>query len=284
MEFKNYHLITDTASDIPEELIKEYNITVLPFGITINQKFYEDTRLLTAEKLNELVKASAELPKSSAISPSTFEKMFSSFPDDDLIIYAGLGSGFSVTFNNSLQASKKFKNVFVFDSENLSSGAGVFVLNIAKWLKDKKTITEIKSLVNDLKERLMVYFALDTLEFMHKGGRCSGLVKFIATRLKIKPIIKIKDNKAGVGKKPRGSYERAVETMNDMFRRDLENNNIDPNFVFVTTTLGYEDREKMFNEFKDNKSINLLRAQAGSVVFTHCGPRTTGFCYARKQK
>ena len=276
-----YHILTDTASDIPKDLVKEYDIRILPMCVIHKTTSFLEGVNLDLPKLDSLIKETGELSKTAATSPQAFKEVFEAYPEDEIVIFTGIGSGFSASHNNAVEASKNMKNVYVIDSQTLSSGIAVFVLNIAKWVKEGKEIDEILTLASDLRERLMVFFALDTLEYMAKGGRCSSLQKFAATLLKIHPIIRVKDNRAGVGQKPRGKYEKAVEVMNQMFKDDLDNNNVDPAFAFVTTTLGYKDQEVMFNFAKPlAKSVNLLKGQAGCVVYSHCGPRTTGYCYA----
>ncbi len=276
-----YHILTDTASDIPKDLVKEYDIRILPMCVIHKTTSFLEGVNLDLPKLDSLIKETGELSKTAATSPQTFKEVFEAYPEDEIVIFTGIGSGFSASHNNAVEASKNMKNVYVIDSQTLSSGIAVFVLNIAKWVKEGKEIDEILTLASDLRERLMVFFALDTLEYMAKGGRCSSLQKFAATLLKIHPIIRVKDNRAGVGQKPRGKYEKAVEVMNQMFKDDLDNDNVDPAFAFVTTTLGYEDQEVMYNFAKPlSKNVNLLKGQAGCVVYSHCGPRTTGYCYA----
>lgn len=276
-----YHILTDTASDIPKDLVKEYNIRILPMSVIHKTTSFLEGVDLDLPKLDSLIKETGELSKTAATSPQTFKEVFEAYPEDEIVIFTGIGSGFSASHNNAVEASKNMKNVYVIDSQTLSSGIAVFVLNIAKWVKEGKEIDEILTLASDLRERLMVFFALDTLEYMAKGGRCSSLQKFAATLLKIHPIIRVKDNRAGVGQKPRGKYEKAVEVMNQMFKDDLDSNNVDPAFAFVTTTLGYSDQEVMYNFAKPlAKNVNLLKGQAGCVVYSHCGPRTTGYCYA----
>ena len=281
---KKIGIITDCTSDLTKEMYEKYNIEVLPLYVVMKGKTYQDGIDITTEEMYKLVDKYNELPKTSNVSPAKWEEYFNYYLEKyDSIIYYGIGGDLSGTYQNAKIASLEFdsERVFIGDSKNLSTGIGLLVLKAAKYRDEGYSAKEIFEKVNELVPRVRTQFAINTLKYLHMGGRCSGVSKILGSALKLKPIIKVVDGKLEVSKKPIG-YVRALRTMLDNAYEDLDNMDLD--HVFVTHTVADSDAKYLKEELSKVIPSDCLReTNASGVIATHCGPRTIGILYLVKE-
>ena len=276
-------ILSDTASDLTKEMYEAHDVACVPFFVEVNGKSFQSGKDITVDELFEVAKKEKKLPRTSQVTPAKFMEYFKKGLEKyDNLIYIGIGSVFSGTFNNAYLASQEFEGkVTVIDSENLSSGEGLLVLKACKLRDEGKSVDEIVAEVKRCIPLVKTSFAVDTLEYLHLGGRCSGTAKIFGTLLKIKPIIKVVDGKMMVAKKPIGSYKKALDIMLENVVADLEN--IDLDNVLVTHCKADNDAKYLIEELKKlipEKCIHETFAE--SIVSTHCGPRTIGILYIMK--
>lgn len=274
-------IICDSSIDLPLSVIEEEDIEILHFTVTMNNVTYYDGKTITVDKMYELVEKYKQLPKTSAFGPETFEKTVKKFSDYDDIIITGIGSGFSSSFSSSRIGTMDFPNVHCIDSQNLSSGTGLLVLKMCKLRKEGKNANEIVEEIEKLIPLVRSQFAVNTLEFLHMGGRCSGASKLFGSMLRLKPIIKVVDNGMVVAKKPIG-FQKALNAMLDEVIR--EKDNIDLDHIMVTHSKADEDAQYLINELSKHfdKDI-IMETHASGTISTHCGPRTIGILYIAKE-
>ncbi|HHW99910.1 MAG TPA: DegV family protein [Acholeplasmataceae bacterium] len=275
-------IVTDCTSDLSEELIEKHNIHTVPLIVNIGGKSYKDKEEINTKELFEKVKEYDELPKTSALTPHTYYELFKDLIDQGYsVLYMGIGSGFSSCYQNSMIASEDLPKdkLRIVDSANLSSGIGLLLLKAAKFRDEGNSLNEIADKLEVLVPKVRTMFSIDTLEYLHKGGRCSGTARFFGSMLKIKPIIRVVDGKMVVAKKPRGKYKVALDTQLDYFMHDKDN--IDPENIFITHCLAHdEDIEYLKEKITQTIDVkNLHVTNASSVISTHCGPRTIGILY-----
>lgn len=275
-------IVTDCTSDLSEELIEKHNIHTVPLIVNIGGKSYKDKEEINTKELFEKVKEYDELPKTSALTPHTYYELFKDLIDQGYsVLYMGIGSGFSSCYQNSMIASEDLPKdkLRIVDSANLSSGIGLLLLKAAKFRDEGNSLNEIADKLEVLVPKVRTMFSIDTLEYLHKGGRCSGTARFFGSMLKIKPIIRVVDGKMVVAKKPRGKYKVALDTQIDYFMHDKDN--IDPENIFITHCLAHdEDIEYLKEKITQTIDVkNLHVTNASSVISTHCGPRTIGILY-----
>lgn len=276
-------IISDSTCDLTLELREKHNIEVIPLLVTIGGKTYKDGEDITTKELFKLVDENEALPKTSNASPAILEKYFSEFLEKyDQIIFCGIGSDLSGNYQNAMIAKDAFEDgkVFVVDSKNLSSGIGLVVLKGCKFRDEGLEASEIAKKMEEIVPNVRTQFAINTLKYMHMGGRCSGFTKILAITLKIKPILKVVDGVLGVSKKPIG-YNRALATLLEYIENDKDH--VDPDFVMVTHSLGEEDAPFLKeNLAKIVPECHVEETFAGGVIATHCGPRTIGILYIVK--
>lgn len=281
---KKIGIITDCTSDLTKEMYEQYNIEVLPLYVVMKGKTYQDGIDITTEEMYKLVDKYNELPKTSNVSPAKFEEYFKYYLEKyESIIYYGIGSDLSGTYQNAKIAASEFDEdkIFIGDSKNLSTGIGLLILKAAKYRDEGYSAKEIFEKVNELVPRVRTQFAINTLKYLHMGGRCSGVSKILGSALKLKPIIKVIDGKLEVSKKPIG-YVRALRTMLDNAYEDLDKMDLD--HVFVTHTVADSDAKYLKEELSKVIPSDCLReTNASGVIATHCGPRTIGILYLVKE-
>ena len=284
-------IMTDSTCDLDEEFIKENDIKVLPLHVSVegDTNDYLDGINITSEKVYELVEKYGNTPKTGARNLAEFMNDFEPYIKDGCdIIWTGIGTGLSSTYNNALLASKEFPEgrIEIVDSQNLSTGIGLLVVKMAKLRNEGLNIHQIADKIRELVPLVSAKFCINRLDYLYKGGRCSGMTKIFAHMLKIHPVAKVIDNKLQVYKKPRGDYRNAVDEQINEFLEDLKNDNIDLDKIFVTDS-GHMDGEDQYIIDTLSKYVNpeiITHTRAGCVISSHCGPKTIGILYITKHK
>lgn len=282
---KKIAIFTDSCADLGAIALNNSDFEIIPLTVNINETSYLDGIEITQKEIVDSVVKNKVFPKTSAVSPATFIERFTPYIEKGCdIVYMGIGSGFSATYNSVLVAMEEFPKdrIHVLDSKNLSSGIGFLVLKALKYRDEGLSAVEIVEKVSEIVDTLRVEFVVDTLDFIYKGGRCSGTTYFFAKHLKIHPILKAGDNKMGVYKKSRGRLSKAWDELLADFKNDLPN--VDLENVFIVGCQNKDGEEYMIEELKKLIPAESIRAiQVGSVIATHCGPNTTGIIYSVKK-
>lgn len=281
---KPIKIFADSTCDLSPELIQQYDIGIVPLYVTFNEVSYRDGVDLTPEGLYNLVTETGKLPLTSAPSPIDFMSYFDPFvKQGKQILFIALSSELSSTYQNALIASQEYEEgeITVFDSLNLSTGIGIQVLKAARAAEAGQSVPEITELLTRIRPKVDTEFVIDSLDYLHKGGRCSGMQNIMASLLKIRPVIKVIDGKMTPAYKVRGSREKAFEQMVSNALGNIEG--MDRETLFITQTMAKEDAlslEQMMRE-KVNPG-EILQTEAGCLISSHCGPKTIGIIYLRK--
>src|SRR5690554_435802 len=276
---RKINIVTDSTSDLSDELLKKFDIKVWPLYINFGEESFRDKVDIGAELLYKKVEEYGELPKTAALSPLKFHELFSEYSKDEDVIYMGIGSQLSVNFNNARLAAEEFDNVYLADSNNLSTGIGLQLLKMAKYRDEGLTAQEIVEKIKEVTPKVSTRFAINTLEYLHKGGRCSSTSKFFGTALNMKPIIKVIDGKMLAAKKPIG-FKKALNAMVSEALADKDN--IDLDYIMITHSLADKDAIYLKKKLESNGFTNIYITKASGVISTHCGPRTIGILYILK--
>ncbi len=277
-------LISDSTCDLSKTLLEQYNIDTIPLYVTFGDAYYRDGVDMTPDDLYRKVVEVGDVPKTAAAGPADFESVFKKHLDEGKqVLYLGIGSKFSASLQNAMVAKQNLgsDDIFLVDSENLSSGSGLLLLKAAKWRDEGYGPKDIRSWLRELIPKVRTQFVIDTLEYLHKGGRIKAISRFVGTRLKLKPIIKVVDGEMTVGKKPRGNMRIAIKRMLEDVFKDVEA--IDPEFVMITHSHADDSVKYIKQELSAKLDVqHLLETHAGCVISTHCGPGTVGVLYIEK--
>lgn len=277
-------IITDSTCDLSKEIIESRNIKVLPLYVRFGEDTYRDGIDITTDRLYELVEQKNEIPKTSAVSPGDFIEAFEPLIKDGYdIIYTGIGSSLSGTFQSAHIASLEFpeNRIYLVDSKNLSTGIGLLVLKACDLRDQGLSASDIKDRLLEIVPKVRSQFAIKTLDYLHKGGRASGTAKLLGTMLRIKPIIQVRDGKMDVYTKTMGKMSRALDVMLTDYINLGEQ--IDLDYVMITHSQAGKHVDYMSEivnqKLKPNK---LFVTEAGCVISSHCGPGTIGILYIVK--
>lgn len=278
-------IVADSTCDLSTELIEEYDITVIPLCIVMDDKSYYDGIEITPEEIYRWADANKTTPKTAAV---TFEKaveILKPMADaGDEIIFIGISEKMSTTCNviRLLRDEWEYDKIYSVDSMNLSTGIGLQVLYAAKLAKDGHSASEIVELVEARREKVRASFVVDTLTYLARGGRCNAVTALLANTLQLKPRITVTDGAMGVSKKYRGSLESVLLKYTKDMEADLLN--ADSTRVFIThsgcsreTVAGVRDYLESLHYFE-----NITETKAGGVISSHCGPNTLGVLYYMK--
>ncbi|ERJ10979.1 DegV family protein [Haloplasma contractile] len=276
-------IFSDSTCDLSKEVIAQYNIKIIPLYVSFGEDTYQDGIDINTKQLYKQVERSGCLPKTAAPSPGVISEYFKPYIEQEMdLVYIGISSKLSSTIQNALIAAKEFEEgrVHVVDSLNLSTGIGLLVLKAAKFASNGVSAINIANNIRNLVPNVKTAFVIDTLDYLHKGGRCSGVQHFVTSMLKIKPIIHVIDGQMSVGAKPRGK-KKALSLLLNMIKND--ENYLDPDFVMVTHSEAPEAAIILKDALSMNKGIDtVLETEAGCVISSHCGKGTIGILYITK--
>ena len=185
-------IIIDSASDITESEALEMGVTMLPMSIQFGAEEYQAGINLLPKEFYQKLLSCEELPKTSMINEYRFEKAFkNATKNGDEVIVILISSKLSGTYDAAKRTAEKFENkVFVLDSLSAATGERLLCQYALKLLKEGKTAGQVFDELEKAKKKLCVMAALETLEYLKKGGRISNTVAFVGEMLKIKPLVK----------------------------------------------------------------------------------------------
>jgi len=276
-------LISDSTCDLSIELLKEHDIDLVPLYVNFDQDSFFDGVNLTTPEMYQMVKERGILPKTAAASPGSFYEVFLKYVHLGMdVIYLGLGSKFSATFQSAHTAKSMIEegNIYLIDSQNLSSGSGLLLLKAAKLRKEGKSAVEIVTELEKLVPKVRSQFVIDTLDYLYKGGRLNALSAVMGTMLRIKPIIKVRDGVMAVGKKGRGSLKNGIDLM--LHEVLTQEEDIDLDFCMITHSISDDFTDYIKNQVKEIPFKNIYVTNAGCVISSHCGKGTIGILYILK--
>ena len=273
-------ITADSTCDLSEELLSRYNVKILPLTILLGEESFLDGAHYTPADMYRRYRADGTLPKTAAPSLQQITDFFTPFLNEGYeIVHLDISSELSSTFNNARIVSSELDGVYVVDSRMLSTGVGLLVIEGAECRDKGMSAAEIAEHLTALTEKVDTSFVLDTLEFMWKGGRCSGVAALGANLLKLKPALEMKDGKLGVYKKYRGSINSVYK---QYITERLSGKKVRPGHVFITESGEIEqsvidELEALVRELIPVQEIH--HTIAGCTVSSHCGPKTLGVLF-----
>ena len=283
-------IITDSASDMPEELEEKYGICILPFTIVIGDQSYVSREDFNAAGFYDLMAEHDEIPKTSQITPFEFQELFEAKAKEgytDLILVLINGKG-SATYGNALMAKEAFfedcaefvgkMNIYCFDGMGYSAQYGVPAVNAAKMVQDGKSAKEVVDYLTEDLPRRKVYFGMNTLKYAGKSGRIPSAAAFVGDKLNLKPIMKIYHQVLDTAAKVRGS-QKMIPKIVELTLQDMEPGTpyelicgndqemIDTTEKLMTEAVGYG---------------STFHYEIGAAVAANAGPQTVGISFRVK--
>ena len=273
-------ITSDSTCDL-NALVETRNIGIMSLQVNLGANAYFDGVDITPQDIFAFVEATKTLPKTAAPSIGDYEEFFKKeLKGYDELIHFNISSKSSGSYGFAKQAAESFNGkVHVIDSKALSSGQGLLVMKACDMRDEGKSAEEIVAAVNEIRNRINTSFVPDNLDYLHKGGRVSGMVKTVAGMFKIHPLIYMEDGQLVPGKKYKGKMSVLIK----QYVEDLKNlyPNYDKSRCFVTHSSADAElveaaKEKVKEIFEFDEIIETI---AGSIITSHCGRGTLGVLF-----
>lgn len=279
-------IVADSTCDLTKELAEKNGIQIVPLHIVLGEKEYLDGVEITPDEIYAWADKNEDTPKTSAVGFEEAMEVVKQVVDtDDEMIVFTISGKMSTTVNVFRMVVEELElenKVSVIDTENLSTGIGLILLKAASMVKEGKSRIEICQKIEELKRNVQASFVVDTLTYLHKGGRCSSVAAIAGGVLKLHPKIVVADGSMSATKKYRGKIDKAIWD----YVMDMEDalKEADSERVFITHS-GCEQAiiDKVYAYLSDMNYFNeIIVTRAGGVISSHCGYGTLGVLYLNK--
>jgi DegV family protein with EDD domain len=275
-------LVTDSTTYMPPELVKKYSISVAPQVLIWGDKTYKDGVDIQSDEFFTKLKTAKEMPTTSQVAVVSFQEIFQDLVNKDFEVLALLvSSKLSGTVQSALQAKELMGSagtkVNVVDSQSVAMALGFQVLAVARALEEGTSLKDAISLAEKSHEFTGIFFAVDTLEFLHRGGRIGGAQRFIGTMLNMKPILAIQDGRVEGIERIRTkakAHDRILElTIENVNRRS-------PVRLATLHANAGEDAKILLTKAEQAlHPVESIFTEVSPTVGTHAGPGTVGLAF-----
>ena len=272
------HIVTDSSCDLPDNLISEMNIKIVPLKIRFGDTEFVDRVELTTDQFWEKCQASDELPSTAAPSPGAFVEEFQNAANEGAtgVVAIILSGELSATIEAAQQAAQLVKDeieVRVIDSRTVTLGLGSVVMGAASAANSGANIEEVAAIASDSVNRTQVHAALDTLENLRKGGRIGAAGSLLGSMLSIKPLIEVRNGVV----EPAGKQRTRGKALSYLVGV-VEQNADQIEQIFVTHA-ACDDVDSFLEQVRSVVSVEVLVGEVGPVVGAHAGIGTTGVAF-----
>ena len=278
-------VITDSTADLTPELIERFDLAVIPLYVRFGETVYRDGIDLTHREFLDLLATTSEIPKTAQPTPADFVEFFRRYLEaGEEIIYAGLSSSLSGTFAAAELARDQLATprLSLVDTRSLSMGIGLLAIEAAKLARTGLPLGAIAERLRLMIPRVRTAFVVDTLEYLHKGGRLSAFQAALGNVLNIHPLIVVQDGSLVAAEKIRGNRARPLDRLFAFCRPDPER--VRPDLISVTHCACPGDAELLAERVRQAvPGAEVVLTEAGAVIASHCGPNTVGILYLERE-
>lgn len=274
-------IATDSSAYLPKEYVDQHQIPVLPLTVNWEGKSYYDGIDIQAEEFYLQLGQSKSMATTSQVTVGQFLEVFGKLLDaGKQVLYLGISRGISATINSALQASAELgnpENLIVHDSNLVSMALGLMVLEVAKAAEKGASLKECHELAQDAYGRIGVFFTVDTLEYLHRGGRINSAKRLLGSALNLKPIMEIREGKIELVESVI-SRKKALNRMVDLIEKGVDGRS--PVRLAPFHALAFDDMIIMENIAKERLNpIEIIRSEVSPVIGSHVGPGTVSMAY-----
>jgi len=270
-------IISDSTAYLPDEMLTDYQIHTLPLVLTWDGKTYLDGIDLTPQNFYQLLKQRSSVPTTSQPPSLEFLQLYERLAEDvEGILVSVISSGISGTYGSAMAAKVEFDKVpvEVIDTQTAAGGHALVTLAAARAAMDGKSLEEVKRAARDVVDRLGTYFVVDTLEYLHKGGRIGGASRYFGTALQIKPILYMNDQgKIDALEKAR-TKTKALGRLIELVDEKAGGN---PARICIMHSDAPEEAQRMQGRLEvELDCIEVFIVELSPVIGAHVGPGTIG--------
>ena len=273
-------ITADSTCDLSQELLERFAIKTIPLTILLGEESFFDGIQFTPADMYRRYRADGTLPKTSAPSVQQFIDFFRPFVEAGCeVVHLDISAELSSSYSTACIAAAELGGVYPVDSRMLSTGVGLLVIEAAECRDKGMEAKEIAAHIASLTDKVDTSFVLGTLEFMWKGGRCSGVAALGANLLHLKPALEMSGGKLGVYKKYRGNIKAVYK---QYISERLAGKSVRPGHVFITNSGAVDEATSAELETLVRSTIEVKEVHhttAGCTIASHCGPKTLGVLF-----
>lgn len=268
----------ESTIDLPKNLLEKYDIKVIPYTVLLGEKSMVDGEI-TPDDIFKYVEETKDLPRTSAINEYAYSEHFKELRKEyDAVIHVTLSGKITSSVEHARSAAQLLKNVYVVNSRSLSTGIALLAIYARELVNKGYDPEEIVEKLKKRRNALQVSFVVNTLSYLHKGGRCSGVAHITAALLRIKPQIVLKNGEMITGKKYFGKNSTVIASYCEDTLEEFDKP--DKSIVFITHTQASPEMvEAARNALQERGFTNIIETLAGATITSHCGPKTLGILY-----
>ena len=275
----------DSTADLSPEIVKDFNINIIPLRVILGDDEYIDGVTLKASEIYTFVDKTGVLPRTAAVNEADFGEHFDKLLNgnkDNVVIHFSLSSELSCSCQNSKLAANDRENVHVVDGRALSTGTSLLMLKAVDMAREGKGVDEILAFCNENAGKIQTSFVVDDLLYLYKGGRCKGLTMYMANLLKIHPMLQMHDGFLKQETKLRGNMKIVIRKYIEYLKE--QNPNPDNTRCFIThTDMDRELVDLAISLTKEHFNFETVYdTEAGATIASHCGRGTLGLLFLNK--
>ena len=279
---------TDCVCDLPDEILKKYNVDVVYFYIETDTGRFRDVSEITAQNIFEYLKNGGQKSKTNAPAPDEFIQVFTKkLKSCDEVIHIATGSKISASVKNSQAAVEQMgslgEKVHIFDSGHLSTGIGHIVLKAAEMVNEGVVDSgKILAELEKMRDMVSSSFMADRADYLYRNGRVTKAVQIICSIFNIHPVLAMKDGFLGLKSVQIGNYEKSALRY---VRKELKTPNIRTDRLFITHA-GCTARDIKLIKREVNRIMkfdSVIVTKASATISGNSGPRTFGLLYVKDE-
>ncbi len=278
-------ITTSSMCDLPEELIKDLHLEVIPFRVNINGRVFDDGTEACADELIWYMDEENRLPKSEPPSEADYEDFFADkLKGAHQIIHIALTKGVSEEYERATAAAGAFENVVVFNSECLSSSMGIIAMAAAQMAKQDEPVEEILKELYEIKKRIHCSFLLSVTDYMQRNGFIKEKIHRFMKALALRPSLKVSNNRFGVDRIYMGRIRKCYKKY---IHHAIPKNTVPDSGLLFVTYADMPEEELVWLEQQMKKrfpSVMLIFQEASAAITLNCGSGTFGLLYMEKGK
>jgi len=274
--------VTDSTAYIPAELVRKHNITVAPQVLIWGDETFQDGVDIQPDEFYTRLKGSKTMPTTSQVSMVTMQNIFHDLTEKGFDVVGVFISGkLSGTLQSAVQGREALgaaaEKVTLIDSDTTAMAMGFQILNAVRAAEDGASVADCKALVEKARSHTGVYFAVDTLEFLHRGGRIGGGQRFIGSALNLKPILAVKNGRVEAEDRVR-TKSKALDRVLELVVADVKGQP-DVHIAALHANAEQEARDLLERASKQFNPVESIMSIVSPVVGTHAGPGTVGLAF-----